>query len=84
MSSMWAHPGSFDRSLLPLALYDMGTLDVTGVRFDVSGAALLWGGDSVRVVSRLMMSDDTGDGFPWQRQNAHRRVTPGVVIGCFS
>ena len=45
------------------ALFDMGTLDVTCVRFDVSGAALLRVGDSVRVVSRLMMSDDTGEVF---------------------
>ena len=59
MSSMWAHPGLLDRSLLPLALCDTGTLDITGVRFDVSGAALLRGGDLVCVVTRLMMSDDT-------------------------
>ena len=41
-------------------------LDVTGVRFDVSGAGLLCAGDSVRLGSSLMMSDDTGDGdwFP--------------------
>ena len=43
VSSMWAHPGLFD--WLPLAMVDTGTLDVTGVRFDVSGAALLRGGD---------------------------------------
>ena len=30
-SSMWAHPGLFDRSLLPLASVDTGILDVTGV-----------------------------------------------------
>ena len=53
------HLGLSEWGLLPLALFDMGTLDVAGVRFDVSGAALLLGGDSVCVVSRLMMSDDT-------------------------
>ena len=44
----------------------MGTLDVAGVCFDVSGAALLQGDDSVCVVSRLVMLDDRGDGdwFP--------------------
>ena len=62
MSSICAHPGLFDRSLLPPALSDMGTLVVAGVRSDVCGAALLWGGDLVRASSRLMMSYDTGDG----------------------
>ena len=60
--SMWAHPGFFYRSLLPPALFNTGTLDVTGFHFDVSGAALLRGGYSVSVVSRLMMGD--GDWFP--------------------
>ena len=57
VSSIWDHPGLFDRRLLPPALTDMGTLDV---HFDVSGAALL------RVVLRLIMSDDMKDGhwFP--------------------
>ena len=41
--------------------FDKETLDVVSVHFDVSVAALLPGGDSVCVVSRLMMSDDTGD-----------------------
>ena len=57
-----AHPVLFEWVLLPLALFVMVTLDVTGVRFDVSGVALLRGGDLVRIISRLMMSDDTGDG----------------------
>ena len=63
MSSIGFYPGLFEWGLLPPALFVMGTLDVTGVHFD---ASLLRGGDSVRVVSRLMMSDDTGDGdwFP--------------------
>ena len=43
----------------------MGTLVVAGVRLDVSGAALLRGGYSVRAGSRLMMSDDTVDGDWW-------------------
>ena len=54
-------PGLFEWGLLPLDLFDMGTMDVTGVRFDVSGVALLRGGDLVCVISRLMMSDDMGD-----------------------
>ena len=62
VSSIWTCPGLFEWGLLPPALFDMGILDVAGVRFDVSGAALLRGGDSVSVVSRWMMSDDTGDG----------------------
>ena len=47
-------------------LSDTWILDVTGVRFDVSGASLLCEGDSVRFGPSLMMSDDTGDGnwFP--------------------
>ena len=48
MSSLYALPGLFDRGLLPPALFVMGTLGVAGVRFDVSGEALLRGGDSVR------------------------------------
>ena len=48
VSSMWAHSGLFDWSLLLPASVDTGTLDVTGVRFDVSRAALLRRGDSVR------------------------------------
>ena len=47
VSSIRAYPGLFEWGLLQLALFDMGTLDVTCVRFDVSGAALLRGGDSV-------------------------------------
>ena len=46
MSSICAHPGLFDRGILPPALFDMGTLGVAGVHFDESGAALLRGGDS--------------------------------------
>ena len=63
---MIINPGLSEWGLLPLALFDMGTLDVAGVRFDVSGAALSLGGDSVCVISRLMMSDDTcnGDWLP--------------------
>ena len=59
VSSIRSHPGLFDRSLLPPVF-------LICAHFDVSGAALLWGGDYVRVVSRLMMSDDTGygDWFP--------------------
>ena len=53
-------PGLFEWGLLPLALFDMGTLDVADVRFYVSGAALLQGGDSVHVVLRLM-SDELTD-----------------------
>ena len=60
----------------------MGIFDVAGVSFDVSGAALMRGGHSVRVVSHLMMLDDTGDGFPWQLQRAHGQVASGVVVGC--
>ena len=41
MSLIVAYPGLFEWDLLPPALFDMGTLDVTGVRFDVSGAALM-------------------------------------------
>ena len=62
VSSNYAHPGLFDRGLLPPPLFVKGTLSVAGVCIDVSGAALLWGGDSVSAVSRLMMSDDMGDG----------------------
>ena len=40
MSSIWAHPGLFDWSLLPPALFNTGTFGVAGVRFDVSGAVL--------------------------------------------
>ena len=35
-----AHPDLFQWGLLPPALFAMGTLDVIGVRFDVSGGAL--------------------------------------------
>ena len=50
MSWIGTYPGLFEWGLLPLALFDMGTLDVAGVHFDVSGAALLRGGGSVRIV----------------------------------
>ena len=49
------------RDLLRPSLSDTGVLDVTGVRFYVSGARWLCEGDSVRFGSSLMMSDDTGD-----------------------
>ena len=65
---------------LPPALFDMGTLDVAGVHSDVSGAALLRGGDLVHVVSRLMMSDDTGDGDWFPVATAARSQTGG--FGC--
>ena len=65
----------------PPALFDMGTLDVACVHFDVSGAALLRGGDSVCVVSRLMMSDDTGDG-DWFPVSTAERSRTGGHFGC--
>ena len=77
MSSMGTYPALFEWGLLPPALFDMGTLDVAGVRFDVSGATLLRGGDSVHVVSRLMMSEDTGDGDWFPIATAARSRTGG-------
>ena len=71
---------NFKWGLLPPALFDMGTLDVAGVRFDVSGAALLQADDSVCVVLRLMMSDDTGDGDWFPVATAARSRTGG--FGC--
>ena len=66
MSSLCVPPGLSSRDLSQLSLSDTGVLDVTGVRFDVSGASLSCEGDSVQFGSSLMMSDDTGygDWFP--------------------
>ena len=83
MSSIGTGPGLFEWGLLPPALFDMGTLDVAGNRFDVSGAALLRGGDSVHVVSR-QRTRAMETGFPWQRQRAHGQVASGVVVGCIA
>ena len=80
VSSIGTYPGLFVWGLLPPALFDMGTLDVAGVRFDVSGVALLRGCDLVLVVSRLVMSDDTGDGDWFPMAMAARSRTVG--FGC--
>ena len=47
-SSVCVPPGLSSQDLLHPSLSDVGELDVTGVRFDVSGAPLLCTDDSVR------------------------------------
>ena len=76
MLSLCAKPDLFDWGLLPPALFVMMTLGAAGVRFDVSGVALLRGGDLVQAVSRSMISDVTGDGN-WVSMATTERPRPG-------
>ena len=56
MSSFCDPPVLFDSTLSQLVLSELGILVAAGFHFDMSGAVLFLGGDSVRAVPNLCNS----------------------------